>query len=36
MKQEFIEKLWCFAARGKGDFRVRLMGWWDWSKIFWQ
>ncbi len=23
-----------FKAPGKGDFRMRLMGWWDWSKRF--
>jgi hypothetical protein len=37
LDHKFIEEFWhFFKARGKGDFRVRLMGWWDWSKIFWQ
>ncbi len=35
-RQLLFEEFLRFAARGKGDFRVRLMGWWDWSKIFWQ
>jgi len=30
------EEFWRFAARVKSDFRVRLMGWLDWSERFWQ
>ncbi len=34
--ESFFEEFWHFATRWKGDFLVRLMGWWDWFERVWQ